>query len=654
MAEGRLYITTPIYYVNDQPHIGHTYTTVLADVLARYHRLFGYEVKFMTGTDEHGQKVQQSALARGLSPQQQCDEYSQRFKEMWSLFEIVYDRFIRTTEEDHKRTVQALLQKLYDQGDIFKHTYTGWYNVSDEMFISESDVTEEGKQSGRIIQVSEENYFFRLSKYQDWLARYINEENPDFIQPESRRNEVLGLLRQPVNDLCISRPKSRLSWGIEMPFDPDYVTYVWVDALINYISGIGWPDSPEFSYWWPDALHLIGKDILKPHGFFWPILLHAAGVGLPKKLLAHGWWTRGGQKEAKTVTKALAAQAPVRHIREMATDYGVGSIRYFLIREMTPGMDQDYSEEMIVTRLNSDLANDLGNLVSRVTKLVRQNFNSLVPAEKDCETDPRGQELIALANGLSDQVRTHVIDLKPNLAVDALIRYVRSLNVYLTECEPWSRVKQGDLGKRQAAFCLVVALKGLYRVAVLLHPVMPRKMEALLASLGCSIEKDGLNGQFLARDFPEAGTTVPGGDPLFPRIDWKAIEQKIQALTPIAPEQPKGKAGNDASLISIDQFRQLDLRVAEVLEAEKVPKADKLLKLKIRIGEEVRQIVAGVAEFYRPEEMIGKKIIVVANLEPAAIRGLESRGMLLAAREGNQLTLLTLENQSIASGSKVS
>jgi methionyl-tRNA synthetase len=654
----RFYVTTPIYYVNDRPHIGHSYTTILADVLARYHRLFGDEVRFQTGTDEHGQKVQQSAAARGITPQQQCDEYSARFKEMWELLGIAPDRFIRTTEEGHKKTVQVILQRLFDQGDIYKDTYSGWYNVSDEMFISDSEVTDEGKESGRIIQVSETNYFFKLSKYQDWLVDYLEKENPEFIVPESRRNEVLGLLRDPVADLCISRPKARLSWGIELPFDRDYVSYVWIDALVNYISGLDWPGSPEFQKWWPHALHLIGKDILKPHGFFWPILLKASGIPLPQRILAHGWWTRGGLKESKTVTKDLAAQAPVRHIRELVEEYGVEPMRYYLIRDMTLGMDQDYSEELIVNRLNSELANDLGNLVNRVVKLITQNCESKVPplsakSPDESEAVRAGREVLDQMDRLPGEVACLIAGLKPNLALEGIINLVRRVNAYIAECEPWKKAKEGDL--ESAGHCLAIAIQALRVVAVLLHPVMPNRMEALLAQIGASLPAGGLHTDLLKEEGLPEGSPVPGGDPLFPRLDWKEISKKLETLVQDSGDQ-KGEGATpemEESLVSIDEFFKTHLRVAVVVEAERVPKADKLLRLQVRIGEETRQIVAGVAEYYAPEDMVGKQIVVVANLKPAKIRGIDSQGMLLAAREGKNLRLLTLDGEGIGPGAEV-
>lgn len=654
MAAGRrFYVTTPIYYVNDQPHIGHSYTTILADVLARYHRLFGEEVRFMTGTDEHGQKVQQAAEKAGRTAIEHCDEFSARFREMWDLLEVKYDRFIRTTEPAHQKTVREIMQRLYDQGDVYRSTYTGWYNVSDEMFISEEEVTEEGKESGRIIQFTEDNYFFRLSKYQDWLISHLT-DHPDFILPESRKNEVLGLLREPVADLCISRPKSRLGWGIELPFDTDYVTYVWVDALINYVSGLEWPDSDLFDRWWggeeAHVLHLIGKDILKPHGFFWPILLHAAGIPLPSQLLAHGWWTRGGLKESKTVTKELAAQAPVRHIRELVAEYGVDPIRYYLLREMTLGRDQDYSEEMIVTRLNSDLANDLGNLLNRVVKLIQQNFDSKVPPL----TDPDfGIDLRQRLEVLPSEVKEQIESLKPNLAAEAIVSTVRQTNAFIAEWEPWKKAKEGDL--ESAGNCLAVAIRVLRQVGILLYPIMPVKSLGLLEQIGCPMKDSEISFSNLGWEAPSAGTVVPGGDPLFPRIDWKEIEKKIVASipTPAPSPQPETKSEDEAGLIGIDDFFKTELRVAEVIRAEKIPDADKLLKLQIRIGEETRQIVAGVAEFYSPEEMVGKKIVVVANLKPAKIRGIESNGMLLAAKQGKKLRLITVEEGEIGSGAKV-
>jgi methionyl-tRNA synthetase len=669
MSAERFYVTTPIYYVNDAPHIGHSYTTILADVLFRYHRLFGHQVRFQTGVDEHGQKVQQAAAKRGVTPQEQADLYSQRFCEMWKLLNIHPDHlFFRTTDPEHKRRVGILLQRLFDQGDIYQETYTGWYNVSDEMFVTEKEVTEEDKESGRVIQVSESNYFFRLSKYKDWLIQYL-EEHPDFILPVSRRNEILGMLRQPaVGDLCITRPKARLSWGIELPFDHDYVTYVWIDALMNYITGLGWPESAEFTTWWPSTVHLIGKDILKPHGFFWPIMLHAVGLPMPKHLLAHGWWTRGGLKESKTVSRELAAQAPVRHFLELVAEYGVDPLRYFLMREMTLGQDQDYSEEIIVQRINSDLANDLGNLVSRVTRLIQQYFDGKVPA---LTPDPAGTALLAKSLALRSEVWSSIEALKPNQAVEALLLVVRQTNAYVAENEPWIKAKQGDLDS--AGRCLLVALQVLRRVAVLLTPILPQKMEGLLVRIGCPVKGGEMDLSDFETPLPGAGQEIPGGEPLFPRLDWEVIRKKIEvpAVKEVATEQPvpagaKAKEKKASSLkepvvsdetgsglITFEDFSKVDLRLAEVIEATRVPNADKLLHLTIRLGEETRQIVAGIAEYYSPEEVLGKYIVIVANLQPRKIRGLVSHGMLLAAKDGTHLRLVTLDGEGVDTGATV-
>lgn len=643
----RFYVTTPIYYVNDAPHIGHSYTTILADVLARYHRLLGHETRFQTGTDEHGTKVQLSAAKRGVTPIQQCDEYSQRFVQMWQTLGIEYDTFIRTTQSRHYQVVQTMLQKIYDQGDIFKDTYKGWYNIRSEMFIADSEVDQEEVAAGRIVQMEETNYFFRLSNYQEWLQTHLS-QHPDFILPETRRNEVLGMLRDPLPNLCISRPKERLAWGIPIPFDHDYVTYVWFDALINYVTGIGYgTDEQEFNKWWPACTHLIGKDILKPHGIFWPIMLKAAGAGIFKRLVVHGWWTRGGQKESKTLSAGLAAQAPVRHIRELVQDYGAEPIRYFLMREMTLGMDQDYDELILVLRLNADLANDLGNLASRTLKIVQRDLGGKTPAAGPLSEAEN--EIITLAQKAQEKIKPAIETFKLNHVIEAVMEMVRAANRYFNATKPWDLLKEGNL--QAAGRICYVSMEVLRWASVALGPVMPTKMLELRRQLGLS-EQVGLLEQELVWGGLPSGGDVPGGDPLFPKIDDKAVKLRLKAESEQAAAQ-MSEPGLEG-LISIEEFGKVQLRTAIVLEAEVVPKADKLLKLKIQIGAETRQIVAGIAQFYRPEELPGKRIAVVANLKPAKIRGLDSYGMLLAAKHEGKLCLLTTDDPQFSSGATVS
>ena len=649
----KYYVTTPIYYVNDKPHIGHAYTTILADVLANYHRLLDIPTHFLTGTDEHGQKVQQAADANGITPQEQCDQTVVRFQELWKRLEITHDDFIRTTEPRHKTIVQQTLQELFDRDEIYKAEYEGWYCVGCERFFTEKDLVEGNcPECGRKVDsIVESNYFFRMSKYQDWLIQYI-EENPGFIQPSFRANETLGFLKnKELQDLCISRPKTRLAWGIELPFDSNFVTYVWFDALINYISAVGYKsDEEEFKRWWPCSCHLIGKDILTTHTVYWPTMLKAMGVEMPKSVFAHGWWLTGRTKMSKSLGNVVNPM-------DMIDRYGVDAFRYFLIAEMTLGQDASFTEEAFVKRYNSDLANDLGNVANRVLNMISRYCGEKIPAPSTGGFDTAMEDALWQETVTAAETMGGLIDsMKLDGSIAAVMTVVRKINVYLQERAPWSLAKQEGT-EAQVAHCLYTAAECLRVCAALLYPVMPEKMLALRTALGMADARPHLG------KLTEFGVLVPGSDiaqpgALFPRIE---LPKNVDA-TPPSPPQKKGKRDEDAvstkkqtpkpetpesddGLISFDQVMAVNLKTAVVLEAEKIEGADKLLKLKIDLGTEKRQLVAGIALHYKPEELIGKTIVVVANLKPAKLRGVKSEGMLLAASIGDSLKLVTVDGE---------
>lgn len=653
----RFYVTTPIYYVNDEAHIGHAYTTTLADVLRGYHRIMGEETFFLTGLDEHGQKVQQAADKLGITPQEHCDNMAPRFRALWEKMGIVPDDFVRTTEPRHKAVVTDILQRIWDKGLIYDATYEGWYEVSEERFLTDKEIEEKGytKDSPEISFIKEKNYFFKMSAYQDWLIEYI-ESHPDFIRPESRKNEILGFLRQPLGDLCISRPKSRLSWGIELPFDKDYVTYVWFDALINYISvHLDRGGEAELQKWWPDSLHLIGKDILTTHCVYWTTMLEAAGYTQPKTILAHGWWLLDSAKMSKSkgnVVKPL----------DLMDKYGVDAFRYFLIRDMTLGLDSNFSEKALVERINSDLANDFGNLLNRTLNLLKRNFEGVIPSpgekgELEIELETLGQQTIV-------NVKALVLDFKLHAALEETLQLVRRANKYMEQTAPWKTAKT-DLPRTGTILWHVLEIFRL--AAALLAPVIPGKIADLLDQLG--LEPSALK---LEWGILPPGTQTHEPRVLFPRQEYKTEEEKMltespsettptpPAATPAATTpSPAGTAAVSAEenganlLIGIEDFAKVELRVAQIQEAERVPKTDKLMRLIVDLGGETRQIVAGIAAFYSPEQLLGKKVIVVANLKPAKLRGLESRGMLLAAKNETQFSILTLLDD-VAPGARVS
>ena len=630
----KFYVTTPIYYVNDRPHIGHAYTTVLADVLARFHRSVGDRTFFLTGTDEHGQKVQNAAEKNGVPPLQHCDETVIRFQELWKRLGITNDHFIRTTQESHKKVVSQIMQELYDRGEIYKADYTGWYCVGCERFFTEKDLVDNKcPDCGREVSaITESNYFFRMSKYQQWLIEYI-QEHKNFIMPPFRANETLGFLKKPLGDLCISRPKSRLSWGIELPFDPDYVCYVWFDALINYISGVGYlSDDEKFASWWPASCHLIGKDILTTHSVYWPTMLKAMGLPMPKTIFAHGWWLTGNSKMSKSLGNVVNPM-------DMIDRAGVDAFRYFLLAEMSPGNDANFSEDAFIARYNSDLANDLGNLLSRVSKLTVRATGGTIPAPG--KTDEDDAELAGAVSNAVNVMEESLSSYKLDQGINAAMNAVRAGNRYLEKCAPWTLAKQGNTERLHTV--LHNAANALCQVAVLLSPVMPEKMNALLNTLG--VAPDSINGIAALKNFPGiAGLTMQEAQPLFPRI---IVEESEEKNTPAkkAPQKPAAAPELPVNLITIEDFFQTKLKTAKVLSAEKVEGADKLLKLQIELGQETRQLVAGVAQFYTPEEIIGKTIVVVSNLKPAKIRGIESRGMLLAAKDGKNLRLVTIDGE---------
>ncbi len=637
MKKNNFYVTTPIYYVNDKPHIGHAYTTLLADVLARYHRLMGLPTWFLTGTDEHGQKVKQAAEKSGISTQEQVDKTVVRFQELWKKLEITNDDFIRTTEPRHKKVVQNFLQDLYDRDEIYRADYDGWYCVACERFYTEKDLVDgncpEASCGRKVEQITETNYFFRMSKYQDWLIGHI-QENPKFIQPDFRRNETLGFLKKNLNDLCISRPKSRMDWGIELPFDKDFVTYVWFDALLNYISAIGCrANEEEFKKWWPATYHLIGKDILTTHTVYWPTMLKAMNLPMPETIFAHGWWLIGRDKMSKTVGNVVNPM-------QFADQYGVDPFRYFLMAEMTLGQDASFTEEAFVRRYNAELANDLGNMLNRVIKIVGSSCQGNVP-----DPGKAGEDELVLQKHVkkaaSDMIQS-VEGMRIDLGLASIAKTVREVNKYLEKTRPWQLAKNNE--SERLGTVLYHALESLRVISGMLYPVMPGKMAKLRQCIGLSTSEP------VFKDLSVWGKTKPGtkvGEMinLFPRIQKKKPE-------PQAQNSKSKQTSKDSNLIDITDFGKVKFKVAKIVEVEKVPEADKLLKLQIEIGQEKRQIVSGIAEFYTPDSLIGKHIVVVTNLKPATIRGVESNGMLLAAQKGKELCLITPDGE-IASGAKV-
>ncbi|MCK4981492.1 MAG: methionine--tRNA ligase [Victivallaceae bacterium] len=638
MSSEKFYVTTPIYYVNDKPHIGHAYTTIVADILARYHRSLGDTTFFLTGTDEHGQKVQKAAEEHGMTPQQQCDDTVVRFKELWRELEIKNDKFIRTTDDNHKAVVQEIMQDLYERDLIYKDEYKGFYCVPCERFFTKKDLDEKlccPECQRETQEIIESNYFFRMSNYQEWLIEYI-ETHPDFIQPAFRANETLGFLKKPLGDLCVSRPKARLAWGIELPFDKDYVCYVWFDALINYISGIGYRrDDEMFKKWWPASCQLIGKDILTTHTVYWPAMLKAMGIEMPQSILAHGWWLVGRTKMSKSIGNVVNPM-------DMIQKYGLDAFRYFLMAEMTMGQDASFTEDAFVARYNSDLANDLGNLTSRVVKMTLRHGNGVIPQPGEL-TAPENELNAALDNAVVEMEKA-LKTMRVNQGLDHIMNAVRAGNRYMEQTAPWTLAKKGETGRLNTVlYCVAEALR---KISILLDPVMPDKMTALRDALGIKEAGEGHLDTLKQDKNILSGLQMHDLDALFLRI--KPEEQKPEK------KQKKEKKSEPPGegLITFDEFFNTQLKTAKVLEAEKVEDTDKLLKLQIQVGEEERQLVAGVAQFYTPEEMVGKNIVIVANLKPAKIRGIKSQGMLLAAKDGKDLKLITLDGD-IPTGSSV-